>query len=137
MFNYLETKNVIALVFCISNTKSKFFHFKTSNAIRIHVCGKLYSSISRKMIARYKFVCFGIILPTAIMSSRNSVSSLGAKIFTNFGHNKMTLHSFPSREIEATIGWSHSIFSAETVNYFKISNAIVYVCLRQIVFFYF
>ena len=116
MFNYLETKNVIALVFCISNTKSKFFHFKTSNAIRIHVCGKLYSSISRKMIARYKFVCFGIILP----KSCNFVSSLGVKIFTNFCHNKMTLHSFPSREIEATIGWTHSIFSA-TTHYFKIS----------------
>ena len=58
--------------------------------------------------------------PLAILS-QFTPSSLGGKIFTNFNQNKMTLQSFPSREIEATICLTPtSNFSDETVNDFQI-----------------
>ena len=148
----METKNVIALVFCISNIKLKLFHSTISNVIQQVFLAKLCPGIYLLLWISSSIFCqqqcplaiyLNLLHQTLVPKYLCWKSSLGAKIFTNFSNNKMTLQSFPSREIEGAICWVHFIFEAKTVKYFQISNLLTQFKQNQLlsknyhIFFYF
>ena len=83
MFNYLETKNIIALELCILNSDFTLaFEFLFFLSLFNHITTKL----------SIWCVPFLIILSTAMLSK--FVLHHRFKIFTNSNHNKMTIFTF-------------------------------------------
>ena len=100
--------------------KIKPCYFRISNHIPVFATNSCSSTSKKEYNCSSENLISTMLCPLAILS-QFTPSSLGGKIFTNFNQNKMTLQSFPSREIEATICLTPTSNSSdETVNDFQI-----------------